>query len=554
MDQSLIDKFIKELDAHIRLLEKDYNSRKKLFDVDAFLRRNFSSNDPDTYNSLVKLAKARCEERDEVLNEEKMFESVANECYELLKFFEPNTSITKEELKEAFFTCYLANKNDVMKKYDRYKKAMELLNTLKQLFVRHQFRKSESNSVVLEDSLRTLNKFKNLHNFLVNGATDVELENVDTYQIPGANLSQEEWLEVYSYILMTQIKSYKREEEKIREESKANITAILDKKAKELQDKILEELPPESKDIIRTPEEEVDKPVLEDALTGEHTPVEEQLSYIQDETLLAKYSFLEGKVHEYRKLGNISLTKEQSFSTLYDSLSNGNSLDNIRLVYKPSDYIKFLYYCFKKEFQKITGDIETMYPQDELEEFAQLLMDDIDKPLVYLAELEVLVAKEKEAQERLNGEGPIVGPEEEEKPFKLIFYGKKGTADIIKDIKKFTPEKIQDLIEILTKMEEGKLEKCMVINKQVPVAFRAIRGDYIFVTFRMLNDGHILVVTASNLDELNSNLHRLSNYDSSVETELGSIIRDGSLEYAKLIKENEEVKNTIYSQGITKGV
>ena len=131
MEQSLIDKFLKELSAHISLLERDYESRKKLYDVDRFLRKNFSGTDTDVYTALVSLASARCKERGETLSEQNTFESVAVECYELLKFFEPSTSITLDELKEAFFTCSLANKNEVMKKYDRYKNAVNLLNTLK---------------------------------------------------------------------------------------------------------------------------------------------------------------------------------------------------------------------------------------------------------------------------------------------------------------------------------------------------------------------------------------------------------------------------------------
>ena len=141
MDQSLVDKFLKELSAHISMLDKDYESRKKLYDVDKFLRDNFSPVDTDVYGSLVNLARVRCEERGETLNEKNIFESVAIECYELLTLLEANTSITFDDLKEAFLTCSLANKNEVMKKYDRYNSALNLLNTLKQLFVRHQFRK-----------------------------------------------------------------------------------------------------------------------------------------------------------------------------------------------------------------------------------------------------------------------------------------------------------------------------------------------------------------------------------------------------------------------------
>jgi hypothetical protein len=101
MDQNLIDKFLKELSAHIKLLDRDYESRKKLYDVDKFLRANFSATSTDVYSSLVDLATARCQERGETLSEKNTFESVAVECYEILKFFEPNTSITLDELKEA---------------------------------------------------------------------------------------------------------------------------------------------------------------------------------------------------------------------------------------------------------------------------------------------------------------------------------------------------------------------------------------------------------------------------------------------------------------------
>ena len=151
------------------------------------------------------MANARCQERGDALNDKKEFEIAAVECYELLKFFEPNTSITLEELKEAFFTCSLANKNEVMKKYDRYKNALGLLNTLKQLFVRHQFRKSENNSVVIESSREQRDKFKNLYKFLTTGELDSELQDLDFYYIRGANITEEEWLKIYNYILFKYI-------------------------------------------------------------------------------------------------------------------------------------------------------------------------------------------------------------------------------------------------------------------------------------------------------------------------------------------------------------
>ena len=215
---------------------------------------------------------------------------------------------------------------------------------------------------------------------------------------------------------------------------------------------------------------------------------------------------------------------------------------------------KFLYYCFVREVEKIKQDLETLYPVEEIEEFTELLKADMDNPLVYLNELEILLIQEREEQMELNNGDPEVVEETEEKPFKLVFYGKNGSADILKDIKKFTPEKMQDVIDILTKIEEGKIDRYMVINKNVPVLFRSIRGDYVFVAFRVLSDGHILVVTACNLDELNYNLYRLSNYDSDIENDISRIIRDGSYEYTRLMKESEETKKAIYGQGFGKGV
>lgn len=551
MDQNLIDKFIKELDAHIRLLERDYASRKKLFDVDQFLRKNFSANDTNVYSSLVNLAKARCADRGTVLDESKVFESAAIECYELLKFFESNPSITLEELKEAFFTCHLANSNEVMKKYDRYKKAAELLNTLKQLFVRHQFRKAENNLSALQEVELIINRFKNLQSFLSTGELTEELEDLTFYEIHSANFSQEQWLEIFNYILLAQIKSYKKEEELARDESLTHIEETITNKAKELEEKILEKLPKESADILRPVEDVI--PVEEQAVIVTPVTADEELVSLSDEELLSRYSQLEIKMHEHRKLGYISPTKEQSFSTLYESLNNGNVLENVKAVYKASDYLKFLFYCFRQEFLKIQVDMETQYPVSDLEEFTQLLVDDLSKPELYLSELEKELELRREEQKRISTQD-VPTEVVQENPFKLIFYGANGTADILKDIKRFTPEKMQDLINILTKMEEGRLDKSMVISKQVPVAFKSIRGDYVFVTYRLLNDGHILVVTASNLDELSSNLHRLGNYDSTEETRLGSIIRDGSLDYIKLMKEQEQVRSFIFNQGFTKGV
>ena len=94
----------------------------------------------------------------------------------------------------------------------------------------------------------------------------------------------------------------------------------------------------------------------------------------------------------------------------------------------------------------------------------------------------------------------------------------------------------------------------MVINKNVPVLFRSIRGDYVFVAFRVLSGGHILIVSAYHLDELSSNLSRLATYDTEVENDISRMIRDGSYEYARLMKESEETKKAIYGQGFGKGV
>lgn len=553
MEQSLTDKFLKELFAHISMLEKDYESRKKLYDVDRFLRKNFSGNDADVYTALVNLAKARCAERGETLSDSKPFENAAIECYELLKFFEPNTSITLEELKEAFFTCSLANKNEVMKKYDRYKNAVNLLNTLKQLFIRHQFRKAENNSVAIENAKELIARYKNLYKFLTTGELDSELLDVDFYYFKGANITEDEWLEIYNYILLMQIKAYKKIEDKKYEDAKAIIDEEISSKARQIEDKIMGQVPEDSVDLIKpTVVEPVHEEVVEPVIVN--VEKEEELTSIQDEEILAKYSRYEIKMSEYRKFGKISLTKAESFNNLYESLALGNSLENIRPVFTTRDYLKFLYYCFVKEVEKLKGDLETLYPVAEIEEFTELLKADIDNPLAFLNELELLLIKEREEQMELNNGEPEGLEEPEEKPFKIVFYGKNGNADILKDIKKFTPEKMQDLIEILTKIEEGKIDRYMVINKNVPVLFRSIRGDYVFVAFRVLSDGHILVVTASNLDELNSNLHRLSNYDSDIESDISRIIRDGSYEYTRLMKSSEETKNIIYGSGFGKGV
>lgn len=553
MDQSLTDKFLKELFAHISMLEKDYESRKKLYDVDRFLRKNFSGNDTDVYTALVNLAKARCAERGETLNDSKPFETAAVECYELLKFFEPNTSITLEELKEAFFTCSLANKNEVMKKYDRYKNAVNLLNTLKQLFIRHQFRKAENNSVAIENAKELIARYKNLYKFLTTGELDSELLDLDFYYFKGAHITEEEWLEIYNYILLMQIKSYKKIEDKKYEDARAIIDEEISSKARQIEDKIMGQVPEDSVDLIKpTVVEKVEEDNVQPVIVN--VEKEEELTSIQDEEILAKYSRYELKMSEYRKFGKISLTKAESFNNLYESLAFGNSLENIRPVFTTRDYLKFLYYCFVKEVEKLKGDLETLYPVDEIEEFTELLKADIDNPLAFLNELELLLIKEREEQMELNNGEPEGLEEPEEKPFKLVFYGKNGNVDILKDIKKFTPEKMQDVIDILTKIEEGKIDKYMVINKNVPVLFRSIRGDYIFIAFRVLSDGHILIVSASNLDELNSNLHRLSNYDSDIESDISRIIRDGSYEYTRLMKESEETKKAIYGQGFGKGV
>lgn len=561
MEERLIDKYLKVLAVYVNKLDNEYESAEKLYNVDKFLRKNFPYIEADVYGSLVQLATARCSERGEKINEDKPFESIAIECYELLKFLEPNTSITLENLKEAFFTCSLANKNEVMKKYDRYKDALKLLNTLKQLFYRHQFRKLENNRFAIEAAKERRDKFRNLYKFLTTGELDSELQNVDYYYIMEANMTEEEWLVIYSYILSMQIKSYKKIEEKKYETSKNIIDEQLRAKAKQVESMIKEQAP-EVADVLASVEETTIQeqiPVVEDSNALESpihevTVEKEELTSIQDEEVLRKFSLYETKMNSYRKFGKISLTKNDSFIKFYESLSLGNSLENIKPAFTLRDYMKFLYFCFVKEVEKLKGDLETLYPVSEIEDYTELLKSEIDAPSIYLNQLEILLIQERQEREQLNDDEHLVLPDAEEKPCKLIFYGKNNGADILKDIKKFTPEKMQDLVDILSKIEDGRIDKYMVINKNVPVLFRAIRGNYIFVSFRVLSNGHILVVSANNLDDLNSTLNKLSSYDTDIENDIARMIRDGSYEYVRLMEENARTKNTIYSQGFGKGI
>ncbi len=559
MDQKLVDRFIKELDARIALLEADYASTKKIYDLGHFLREHFS-NEKDLYRAMINLAKARCSQKGEVFNEEQPVEQTAQECYEILSFFEPNTSITYDSLREALFTCNLANNNEVMKKYGRYGKAIELLGVVKQLFVRQQFRVAENSLIKVQLKEQEIKKFKNLQKFINTGELESELESVFEYHIDRADFSLEEWMEIYNYILMLQIKSYKREEDIVKQKKHEDLDEALDAKAKELEDRLMQSLPQETVDVI-IPSETAN--VVEDNLaeldvTGkvldeDETFVVEQLAAIKDEILLERFHKLETKVYGFRKLGKISPTKEQTFRILHESISNGNTLDNLKMALTPSDYLRFLYYIFMIEFNKVKSDLETMYPVDEIDEFTQLLLEDISKPEEYIVYVEAEAQKQREealVDEKTN-EQEIIS--EEDSVNKLVFYGN-GSPDILKDVKRFTSEKMSEVASLFAKIESGRIDKAMTINKNVPIIVKSLRGELTFVTFRRLCEGHILVISASNLDEFDSNINKLNGYDVALENRLRQIVKDGTLEYAKLMKQSAEVKATILKHGIAKGV
>ena len=52
----------------------------------------------------------------------------------------------------------------------------------------------------------------------------------------------------------------------------------------------------------------------------------------------------------------------------------------------------------------------------------------------------------------------------------------------------------------------------------------------------------------------NSVNNRLNAYDINVEKKINSIIKDGTLEYRKLLKRSEDIHSLVFTQSLGKGV
>ena len=139
-------------------------------------------------------------------------------------------------------------------------------------------------------------------------------------------------------------------------------------------------------------------------------------------------------------------------------------------------------------------------------------------------------------------------------PYKLLFYTQGEQFEMTKCLKDFTPEKIQDLVALLRKLEEGRVDRTTVLKKNTDTPFKALIGQYVFVAFRILPKNHILVYLARPLVDLNRNINKLDSYDRSIEDDVITMIRDELVDYRKLSRESNDFRIQLFSQVMAKGV
>ena len=559
MKQDIINKYEEALERYIAVIEEEYTKIVAMAENNTFLRDNFTYNG-DVLESLVNLSIALLK-RNGHTNALGALDVLAEECYNFYKLYDPNSTLTLSEVKEAFYTCELGAKSSLVRKYDRYKESVELLTRMKNVFVRSGLGNNQTRAITLKAKKEKLDQFKKLYEFLHGSRSDIELKNLDEYNFSFANLSDEEWLVVYNHLLKLQIGSYKNDEDNKRNIKLEEIRRHKEKAADIVEQTILKNLGGEEVQIIKAEDENI--PVIEETNSVVEKVAEpEELELpilegkiIDDEAVVTLYKSLKEKVKKYHNYSRISETKAASFKDRYLSLENGNTLEYYReYCYSHDDYISFLYYCFVTRFNLNTVDLSYKYPEDEMNFYVEIMLSDLNKTKEYVDLLEAELQKDIEQGidlEAKNSTEEVV--EVPEKATNVLFYADGVGTEILKSIKDMSIEKIIDLDNILTKLENGNFRH-FSISKYVPIPFRGIKGQNIFVTFRMINDDHILVYMAVDHSELGKIDSKLARYDKNVENAYNAIINEHTLNYEELIRRNKQIRQGIAGLAEKKGV
>ena len=537
MNQNLLfDKFVYELKYYLDSLQKEYDKRVQTYEYCKFLRQNYNFSLP-VHQGIMKVT--------------------SKKVYECLTFFNELDEVTLEDIDAALYMCNAGEKNPKFKIQNRYVQSLDLLERIKIILRSHLFNKSENNRENIFYLEERIKKYSDLDKFISGELKEFELAELDSYMFSSANFSEKDWIDIYVQLMKMYMDYLLKIEEQSREFKKEQIIDVIDNMALAVEEKMMENLPPESVEVLMIQDSnEVANVVAQEVETEVQEPfnVDDHMVSVTDEEILKVYKHLMQKAREYKKYGRFDEYKIKLFSSLKSGIGVINSLEETKVAFIPSDYLKFLYYCFVTSLNNVTESLQDTYDEAELDDYVEIIKELIDSTKVYLDALEV----ELELQnQKVDQEVFSVSVEEQDQSaYKLVFYEKFGKIELERNMKDFTPEKLADLATIIKKIELGNIDGSKTISREVPVQLNALFGRYIFVTYRMLPDNHIMIFLAANLADLNKSGNRLGIYDMAVEDELSSIVRDGenSVEYRKMMKRNSEVKNNILNQGLVKGV
>ena len=531
-------KFITYLNEYVATLDKRLQDMETLYNAHSYLLSNYKQN--------VDLVEA-------------VSSIPLEKICELLSLFESTSKYSQTELENALKFCKICELNPKFKGHERYQEMHSILEYVNNVFTRHIFsNQSEINYNRIEDTKSLAKKFHDLQSFINGTLPNYVLEPVESYYFEHANLSPEEWLEVYFNLTMIQIEYYKRSEDELKAEIATKEEQRRIAMTEALEKKILKSLPAEDALVLKPNGQtaEVEEPEVEEDIpepvvkTSE--PKGKPLS--SNEEISQKLAILQEKYKAYKYLGKITPTMRESFKLNFDLNDIPSSLEYVKIAYNPTDYHKFLFFCFYEKYSTILNDVSEPYNED-FDEYVEFILEDITQALDFITILEdELALADKELEQATESELPQ--PEEVEKPYKLIFYDVSSSSEIEKNMKSMTSEKINDLVSLLSRLEDGRFDGVRFLKKNTKVGFKLLIGQLVFVTFRTLPNNHILIFTSGSLEEMNNNSvnNRLNAYDINVEKKINSIIKDGTLEYRKLLKRSEDIHSLVFTQSLGKGV
>lgn len=534
----LFEQFIQELKRYIENLQKDYDKKMQTYENCKFLRDNYDFSIP-VHEGIERLG--------------------TKKVYELLNFFEETEGITLEDMEAALHMCSAGERNPKFKNQPRYKTSLNMLNSIKIKLRAHLFRKMENNKDGLVYFESCIKKYQDLLKFITGESLNIDLQPLDSYIFSAANFSEKNWIDIYLQLLKMHMDSLIKLEEKTREIKKEKIVDVIENMALAVEEKMLESLSPESAEVIK---ENDDEPIVgKEEIIQIHTPIESEMAEVQeeklvsitDERVLSLYNMLREKARSYKRFGKIDEYRMNLFSSLRAGIGAVNTLEETKLAFIPSDYLKFLYFCFVSSLKGVTESLQDQYNEEDLEDYIEILISMLESAKGYLDVLEAEIS----LQEQVVNQDEILEPDMGEEPvYKLVFYERHGKVELDRNMKEFSPEKLADLASLIKKIEEGNLDNARTLSRDIAIPLKGLVGRYIFVTFRVLSDNHIMIFMAANLAELNKTANRLGIYDIDVEAEVNSIIRDGdnSVAYRQLMKHSSEIRKNILAQGLVKGV